>query len=200
MSISNSDLTAYQPQQQTIVFTKELEQWHLEGLFNRSIDAIRIPKYYEQTASELMANKIKQSKVFCSCVNAPKIGRVGQAFFECQNDVLCWDILDGMSTNINTQLTANVYLEVPKSGGELCLWPNWPSQDEYHDIQVEGSYGVHKNHLCDQFIKLIPQQGELIIFNPTRIHSVERIDSGSRLTWSCFIGKESDSKPLKIWS
>ncbi len=69
-----------------IISTKEIEMWHLKGLLDRTIDVVRIPEYFSKQNSKEIADKIKNSEFFGSYVNAPKIGRVGQAFFECQND------------------------------------------------------------------------------------------------------------------
>lgn len=261
-------------QNECIATTSELEKWHLDGLFNRTIDAVRVKEYFSEKNSKDIAEKIKQSKLFGNYVNAPKIGRIGQAFFECQNDeeslnqyqdfaktwinemrketspyispidrfrleldeiwpahcnlaeigghklfaglvrefkegsyaephndVLSWDLINDMQTNISNQLTANIYLETPEKGGELRLWQEWPKTKEaYNDIRIEGSYGVKKELLNDHYVEIIPEVGELILFNPMRIHSVEEIYEGSRLTWSCFIGLESSNKPLQVWS
>jgi len=263
----------YQPSE-NIIITNEIEKWHLEGLFDQSIDVVRVPKYFSEQDAQEIANKIKRSTFFGSYVNAPKIGRIGQAFFECQNDevslsrylefaktwikemrkevspfispidrlrleldevwpancnlaqifdhklfaglvrefkedsyaephndVLSWDLVDEMDTGITNQLTANVYLETPEQGGELRLWHEWPqSQAEYNAIRIEGSYGVKEERLNGNYLEITPEVGELILFNPTRIHSVEKIVQGSRLTWSCFIGLENHNKALQIWS
>lgn len=67
-------------------------------------------------------------------------------------------------------------------------------------IRIKDSYGVKDKYLDKNFIEITPEVGELIIFNPMRIHSVEEIRKGSRLSWSCFIGLEAYDKPLQIWS
>lgn len=88
-----------------------------------------------------------------------------------------------------------------EQGGELRLWHEWPrTKEEYNAIRIEGSYGVKEELLSGSYLEITPEAGELILFNPTRIHSVEKINQGSRLTWSCFIGLENQNKALQIWS
>ncbi|MFT2110831.1 hypothetical protein [Marinomonas sp. 2405UD68-3] len=90
MSISNL-ATVLTSQSENILITNDLEKWHLDGLFNRTIDAVRVPKYFNTKNDKDISNKIKQSAFFGNYVNAPKIGRIGQAFFECQNDEVSYD-------------------------------------------------------------------------------------------------------------
>ncbi|WP_396631445.1 hypothetical protein [Marinomonas arctica] len=81
------------------------------------------------------------------------------------------------------------------------MWHEWPrTKEAYNAIRIEGSYGVKEELLSGSYLKITPEAGELILFNPTRIHSVEKINQGSRLTWSCFIGLENQNKALQIWS
>ncbi|TBR37401.1 2OG-Fe(II) oxygenase [Marinomonas agarivorans] len=274
MSFANLATEFVQQHSENIIITNELEKWHLDGLFNRTLDLVRVPEYFKKQNAKDIANKLKESQLFGNYVNAPKIGRIGQAFFECQNDkislsryrkyasmwiktmrkevspllspidclrleldeiwpcncnlaeidnqklfaglvrefkegsyaephndVLSWDLISDMHTNITNQLAANIYLKTSEIGGELRLWHEWPNtKEEYDAIRIEGSYGVKEELLNSHYLEVVPEVGELILFNPTRIHSVEKIDQGSRLTWSCFIGLENDSKPLQIWS
>lgn len=258
-----------------IIITNEVKEWHLLGLLDRSIDAVRIPQYYAASESQMLADKIRVSSHYGTYVNAPLIGRVGQAFFECQNDplslaryqkkalvwmkemrkllhphtspidrlkieldevwengcklatlggnkmfaglvrefkagsyaephcdVFAWDIDTNDKTSIDNQLAANVYLETPVAGGELVLWDEWPTRSEYNAIKTDGSYGVDRAKISSPTIVINPIVGDLIIFNPMRIHAVEVIEAGTRVTWTSFIGS-SDRKatdPLVIWS
>jgi len=67
-------------------------------------------------------------------------------------------------------------------------------------MKKQESYGIDESNLSNDYIKITPKLGELIIFNPMRIHSVKEIKEGNRLTWSCFIGYSNSKEPLQIWS
>lgn len=64
MSQSNLvSVLAYQ-QPENIIITNELEKWHLDGLFDRTIDVVRVPGYFSQQNAQEIANKIKRSAFF----------------------------------------------------------------------------------------------------------------------------------------
>jgi len=86
--------------------------------------------------------------------------------------------------DITGQFSANVYLQVPTSGGELQLWNCEKDQD-------------YTNHSS---VTLHPRQGELILINTQKYHAVHTFDEGSRISMQTFIGYRNDSSPLFIWN
>lgn len=120
---------------------------------------------------------------------------------EPHQDVLAWDAPDAEEARgLCGQLAANIYLKMPREGGELLIWPRSLSYDEYQSMRIPGSYGVHAAALgCDP-VRIRPQEGELILFNSTLVHAVAKSEAGDRITWSCFIGLRGLNQPVIMWS
>ncbi|WP_000099219.1 hypothetical protein [Vibrio mimicus] len=53
MSSSNLAPVLKYQQPDNIIITRELEKWHLDGLFDRTIDAVRVVGYFSQQAARL---------------------------------------------------------------------------------------------------------------------------------------------------
>lgn len=246
----------------------------IKRILNREIAAIRIRNYYPKDTCVLVSERLMKSDYYGRYVNAPKIGRVGQAFFESQasdnskkryermsvewmqqirlgcapfispidklrleldevwppgamlgqigvtkmfaglarhfaegseaephTDVLAWDApSEPDAQELSGQIAANTYLTVPDKGGELTLWDVWPNKEQYEELRKPGSYGLRRDCLPEPIVSIKPSIGELILFHPQRVHAVEEIKQGSRVTWSNFIGHKSDNEPLTVWS
>jgi hypothetical protein len=116
-------------------------------------------------------------------------------------DVLAWDVPGSADARaLRGQIAANIYLQMPPTGGLLAIWPVELSREEYAASQLLDTYGVDAALLrCDP-VRLRPDQGELILFNSRRVHAVEAPVGGPRITWSCFIGIPVNGKPLMMWS
>ena len=97
---------------------------------------------------------------------------------------------------LDRQFSANVYLTVPKKGGELELWSHTPLTP----TQI-SSAAPNKDWRSElgKSVWLKPQQGDLIIINTQRAHAVRTFHKGSRISISCFIGYKR-GKPLLLWS
>lgn len=102
--------------------------------------------------------------------------------------------IDGLSE----QLVANVYLQVPREGGDLQLWRRYPTERETQTIlDVEGldpatiEPPVHVIH---------PEAGDLIIFASAMLHAVTPAVGEHRVGMACFIGCKTPDKPLMLWS
>jgi hypothetical protein len=70
---------------QRVVVREKLSSEDLIALMRGQLVAIRIGNYYDPTKCEELAEKLIGSPLYGKYVNAP-IGRVGQAYFECQAD------------------------------------------------------------------------------------------------------------------
>lgn len=99
-----------------------------------------------------------------------------------------------------SQLGINIYLKTPDEGGELVLW-DYAFSDEYcTKNNVSGSYGFKRSELPDSFLRIKPKDGDLIIINTFKVHAVNKVLSGTRVTLSGFIGYWGIDHPLKMWS
>jgi len=120
---------------------------------------------------------------------------------EAHQDVLEWDEPGaGALTGIVGQLAWNTYLTVPSKGGTLTLWDESFSEEEYEKRKIPGSYGLRRELLPEAAAVLTPEVGEMILFNSGRVHAVDKIERGSRVTWSAFAGYGSIHDPILIWS
>lgn len=117
-------------------------------------------------------------------------------------DVIGWDIIDAYraGNKISNQIAVNVYLQTSDTGGELLFWDTWPTHHEYNMAHNVDKIGLDRQKIPPPAIELTPRQGDLILFNAMRIHSVKRITSGTRVTWACFLGFSGEDAPLVIWS
>lgn len=103
------------------------------------------------------------------------------------------------SLRIQVPLTMNIYLEVPEEGGELELW-NWGYESEAdYKALAKDSYGIDKKDLPPPNLVIKPQLGDLIIFNPGKLHCIAT-GSGNRFTVSSFMGYHGPKAPLTWWS
>lgn len=100
--------------------------------------------------------------------------------------------------DITEQLVANIYLEVPDSGGDLQLWLREPSSDEHHVIRdVEG---IASSEVTPPAITIHPDAGDLTIFSSRMLHAVTPCKDRYRVGMAAFIGCRGISQPLTYWS
>jgi hypothetical protein len=121
---------------------------------------------------------------------------------EPHQDVFDWDEICPRTENsfISAQLAGNIYLAVPESGGRLTIWPEQFDRSNYQRRRNPASWGISREQLSAPIAELDPCVGELILFNAGQVHAVERIDAGSRVTTSVFIGFRDETSPLFLWS
>jgi hypothetical protein len=120
--------------------------------------------------------------------------------FLAHHDIFHKDAPDSyIAKSLMAQFAANVYLQIPQIGGELQIWNNEMTPEEFDDIRGT-SYGIDPNLLGNPDYTLKPQTGELIIFNSRKMHAVAPSRDCSRLSLSCFIGYRGKHSPLTFWS
>ena len=103
------------------------------------------------------------------------------------------------STNLLAQFGANVYIQMPESGGDLVMWKQEISTPEFDELRGD-EYGVSIERLGKPDVTVTPRPGDLLIFNSRKMHAVLMGTGRSRLALSCFVGYRGPSKPLTFWS
>ena len=103
------------------------------------------------------------------------------------------------ANSLISQFGINVYIDVPEIGGELAMWMNEISDEEF--LKLRGNfYGVPLELLGDPDFKVKPKNGDLILFNARKMHAVLAGKGVDRLTISAFFGYRGDQNPLTVWS
>jgi hypothetical protein len=116
-------------------------------------------------------------------------------------DIFAWDAPGAPeAAALKGQWAWNVYLSVASKGGALVIWDLRLSRDEYERRRAPGSFGVRRDDLPDPIAVLYPEAGDMILFDSELLHAVEKIEGGSRVTWSCFVGYGTAEEPLLLWS
>ena len=99
-----------------------------------------------------------------------------------------------------TQLSTNIYLEIPEDGGELEIWGIEPDEQQYERLRGTRAYGIERDLLPPPDFVIKPEPGDLILLNPRLIHAVRPSATSTRVTLGVFIGYFGDNQPLAYWS
>ncbi len=98
------------------------------------------------------------------------------------------------------QAAFNCYLAVPPSGGALQLWDISLEDKVYHKLRG-SSYGIDRSLLPPPGLTIQPKPGELVIFNPRKVHAVSEVgEAQTRISLSGFILYQGENKPMHFWS
>lgn len=117
------------------------------------------------------------------------------------NDWAKRDAPDWEIGQIIQQLTWNIYLQMPASGGEIVLYQKlWSREDAKH---MGSDSFFYESEVVSGWpsVRFRPEAGDLVLFDPTHFHEVTGC-VGDRARWSIssFIGIEAADKPLVMWS
>ncbi len=103
-----------------------------------------------------------------------------------------FDALPLKYAELNAQLAANIYLDVPEEGGELEVWDVQPLSP------LDKTPSNWRNSLMEP-IRIKPAEGDLIIFNCRMPHAIRSFKKGKRITAQVFIGIQQE-RPLQLWN
>lgn len=103
------------------------------------------------------------------------------------------------AASLISQFGINVYVDVPKAGGELAMWMTEISDEEFLERRGQH-YGVPLELLEPPDFTVKPQNGDLILFNARKIHAVLAGEGCDRLTISAFLGYRGIDERLTVWS
>lgn len=93
---------------------------------------------------------------------------------------------------LDAQIAANIYLRTNSIGGYLELW-DVPPLDPCFVVPPDWRAGLPSS------IKIMPQTGDLILFNCRKPHTIGAFSDACRISLQMFIGKQN-GKPLFAWN
>ena len=103
------------------------------------------------------------------------------------------------ATSVISQFAANIYVQVPDSGGELLMWEMNMPPEEFEKLRG-NTYGLEVESLPTPDLVIKPGCGDLFIFDSRKMHAVAPPIDKPRLALSCFIAYRGDDLPLTYWS
>lgn len=103
------------------------------------------------------------------------------------------------AASLISQFAFNVYVDVPEVGGELAMWMDEISDEEFLTRRGQH-YGVPLDLLDSPDFTVKPQNGDLILFNARKMHAVLPGAGCDRLTISAFLGNRGIKERLTVWS
>jgi 2OG-Fe(II) oxygenase superfamily len=101
---------------------------------------------------------------------------------------------------VTEQFVANMYLQVPRDGGDLQLWLRAPTAEETETIlELEG---LEPDSIEPPTLTIHPEAGDLIIFSSRMLHAVTAGEDRDthRVGMAAFIAAQDPSRPLVCWS
>lgn len=106
------------------------------------------------------------------------------------------DSLPQIYAMLAQQFSANVYLQLPNSGGELEIRDLPPIDPEESTINL--SFKILWGRAGEPIL-IKPAVGDLVLFNSRKPHLVRSFKRGTRVTLQCFLGVYPDQR-LVLWS
>lgn len=104
-----------------------------------------------------------------------------------------------LDANLVAQFAFNLYLAVPRVGGETVVWRHrWHPADERH--RLPGSYGYADNVVDGaECFELKPSVGEALLFDPRNFHAVRPSQDSRRIALGFSVGL-TDNGELWTWA
>jgi hypothetical protein len=109
------------------------------------------------------------------------------------------DAVGWTNDDIDAQLAINVHLSRCERGGELLLYNRFWEAPHERWKRADG-YGYEEGVVLDApRVVIVPQPGDLIIFNCKNYHEVRTTQGGERVTFGVHLGMRGGSS-LVCWS
>lgn len=115
-------------------------------------------------------------------------------------DILARETDDEVATRLLAQLTVNVYLRTPRSGGELEIWDLIPNEQQVAELYTGDYDFLDTSKLPPSAALIRPGVGELVLMLSSRIHAVRPSAGGPRVSMSCFVGSTGEAERLVLWN
>jgi len=107
---------------------------------------------------------------------------------------------DPEAQSLVAQFGANVYLTTSDYGGDLQLYDEQYTIENYNDLSL-GPRVVSRDKIPAPSVTITPHAGDLILFPSRRLHAVSKVSGESpRVTVSFFVGASDSQAPLRIWA
>ena len=103
------------------------------------------------------------------------------------------------AASLISQFGVNIYIDVPEVGGELAMWNDEISDEEFLTERGDD-YAIPLEQLGSPDFATKPENGDLIFFNARKLHAVLAGEGIDRLTISGFVGYRGNKEPLTVWS
>lgn len=115
-------------------------------------------------------------------------------------DILSRETDDEAAARLLAQMTVNVYLRTPRSGGELEIWDLIPNDEQVAALYTGDYDFLDPNKLPPSAALIKPGVGELVLMLSSRIHAVRASSGGPRVSMSCFVGSSGEGERLVLWN
>jgi hypothetical protein len=175
-----------------VLAAKKASQSLFEGVCDDPLKLIMADFSREMMASSSIAVEPELGDYFAGTFRLIK--GAGLIHYDFANsEVHGWEI-----SKVRAQLSWNLYLSRPESGGELMVYSNqWDSTSEVHKKPSCYSYDEGAVDGASRF-SYSPNAGDLVIFNSRNFHEI-KAPIGPRFSLSSFIGLLNDSRII-FWS
>jgi hypothetical protein len=97
-----------------------------------------------------------------------------------------------------SQLGISLGLVSPNGGGEIRLWDLAYGKAEYAELALSDPRVLDEEKIPEHNAKIRGEVGELLVVDARRIHAIDRITEGKRLSVSGFLAV--DGPRTWIWS
>jgi 2OG-Fe(II) oxygenase superfamily len=170
----------------TITIRKRITRDALEALDRNEVGAVRVTDFMDQKTCEAIAKRMLKSKHYGRYKNAPKIGRIGKALFECEAQRYMEDMRDACAPFANPIDLLRAQFDVIWPGGaRIARLKGQPAFAGLLRVFSSGSYAEpHQDHLAwdvgplglgkeaflksqiagNVYLKLPPRGGELMVW------------------------------------
>lgn len=171
-----------------------------DKIFPESLDPVsRMEAVFSQAFDTSVAEEpsLNHAKYFTGLIRA--MGDESSTHFDfAPHQLPGWSVADAVA-----QFAVVTYLQMPYSGGGLTIYNRpWEQKDEANnnDIDEKGPRGFDQQFLEDeQSVTIVPNAGEMIVFNSRNFHKVEGIVSKiARYSINSFMSLSDDK--LLFWN
>lgn len=138
-----------------------------------------------------------EKKYACGVIRIHDVGD----FAQIHRDSVKYEAPNFEVSKISHQLSSVLYLQQSETGGELKIYKKiWKKSDERFR-EIEFGYSKEVLEGCSNYIKIKPNQGDLILINPIYFHEILPVrGKKKRVTLGLFLGFADYRNSILTWS